>query len=503
VGCARGRRLVAHLASAFGQILDPLVLGAVLASAIFGLFIGAIPGLTATMAVALLVPVTFFLPPLPAVACMVTATAMAIFAGDVPGALLRIPGTPASAAYCDEAYAMTRAGHAETALGAGLVFSALGGLFGTLVLATAAPALAAVALEFSSFEYLWLVLLGLSASVFVSPGRPIKALVSLAIGLLVATVGFENPAAYPRFTFGIVELMSGVQLIPVMIGMFAVSEVVRYAVTADQPREAPVQRVAGLFRGQGRLFRTYPLAWFRGSVVGTLVGALPGAGADIAAWVSYGVSKRLSKTPEKFGTGHVEGIIESGAANNAALSGAWIPALVFGIPGDSITAIVIGVLYLKGLNPGPTIFIENPQTIYAVLLIFFLANLLLFPLGWALIKVARNLLRVPRNVLMPVILLFCVVGAFAINNSVFDVGVMVVFGLLAWLMEANGFPIAPTILGLVLGGMLEQNIVSSLIKAGGDPLAFVERPIAAALGAGTILLWLSPIVTRFIRPRSV
>jgi TctA family transporter len=413
-----------------------------------------------------------------------------------------MPGTPASAAYCDEAYAMTRKGHAEAALGAGLVFSALGGLFGTTVLAMAAPALASVALKFSSFEYFWLVLLGLSAAVFVSPGQPIKAVVSLSIGLLVATVGFENPAAYPRFTFGAVELMSGVQLIPVMIGMFAVSEVVRYATSVDRPLEAPVRGVSGILRGQGRVLRTYPIALLRGSAVGTFVGALPGAGADIAAWIAYGISKRFSKTPEKFGTGHVEGIVEAGAANNAALSGAWIPALVFGIPGDSITAIVIGVLYLKGMNPGPAIFIENPQNIYAVLMIFFLSNVLLIPLGWVLIKAAGNLLRVPRNVLMPVILLFCVVGAFAINNSVFDVGVMIAFGLLAYFMEASGFPIAPTILGIVLGGMLEQNFVSSLIKAGGDPVAFFERPIAAALGVATILVWLSPVFVRLARRRA-
>jgi TctA family transporter len=248
--------------------------------------------------------------------------------------------------------------------------------------------------------------------------------------------------------------------------------------------------------------RVYGVQTLRGSAVGTLVGALPGAGADIAAWIAYAISKRLSKTPEKFGTGHVEGVIEAGAANNAALAGAWIPALVFGIPGDSITAIAIGVLYLKGLNPGPAIFIENPQNIYAVLLLFFLANLLLLPFGWLLIKIARNLLRVPHNVLMPIILLFCVVGAFAINNSVFDVGVMLAFGLLAYLMEASGFPIAPTILGLVLGGMLEQNLVTSLIKADGNPAGFFERPIAAVLGGATILVWLSPLATRLLRTRA-
>jgi TctA family transporter len=480
-------------------VLDPLVLGVVLASAVYGLFIGSIPGLSATMAVALLVPVTFFLPPLPAVACMVTATAMAIFAGDVPSALLRMPGTPASAAYCDEAFALTRKGQVDLVLGAGLVFSAIGGLIGTLVLATAAPWLAEIALQFSSFEYFWLVMLGVTAAVFVSPARPVKALVSLSIGLLVATVGFENPAAYPRFTFGSVHLMSGFQLIPVMTGMFAVSEVVRYAVSSAPAIEAPRQAIRRIFKGQGRLIRTYPLPLLRGSVVGTLIGALPGAGADIAAWIAYAISKRFSKTPEKFGTGHIEGIVEAGAANNSALSGAWIPALVFGIPGDSITAIVIGVLYLKGLNPGPTIFIENAQNVYAVFIIFFLANLLMLPLGWLLIRLARNVLRVPRHVLMPIILLFSVVGAFAINNSVFDVGVMLAFGLLAYFMEANGFPIAPTILGMVLGAMLEQNFVTSMIKADGSPLAFFGRPIAAGLGVVTILVWLSPLVIGLLK----
>ncbi|MBI4624233.1 MAG: tripartite tricarboxylate transporter permease [Verrucomicrobia bacterium] len=493
--------MMQHVLEAFRLVCDPLVLGVVLGSALFGLFVGAMPGLTATMAVALLVPVTFNLPPLPAIAAMVTATAMAIFAGDIPGALLRIPGTPASAAYCDEAYAMTRNGEAETMLGAGLVFSAIGGLFGTVVLVTTAPALAEVALKFSSFEYFWLVTLGLTCAVFIAPGRPLKGLASLLIGLLIATVGFENPAAYPRFTFGSDELMSGFQLTPVMIGMFAVSEVIRYAVTRDVPLEVPKQGIGRIFRGQGALLRKYPLAALRGSALGTVVGALPGAGADIAAWISYGLSKRFSKTPEKYGTGHVEGVIEAGSANNSALSAAWIPALVFGVPGDSITAIVIGVLYLKGMNPGPTIFIENPQNIYAVFIIFFLANLLMLPLGWMAIKAAKNVLRVPRNVLMPVILLFCVVGAFAINNSIFDVGVMLAFGLLAWFMEANRFPIAPTILGLVLGGMLEQNFVTSMIKADGAPGAFFGRPIAGTLGVATLLVWLSPLALRWRRGR--
>jgi TctA family transporter len=398
---------------------------------------------------------------------------------------------------------MTCKGDVEKVLGAGLVFSVVGGLFGTFVLVTTAPSLAEVALKFSSYEYFWLVLLGLTCAVFISPGRPVKGLVSLALGLLIATIGFENPAAYPRFTFGSEQLMSGLQLTPVMIGMFAVSEVFRYAISQDAPLAPIKQGIGRIFHGQWALLKQYKLPVLRGSVLGTLVGALPGTGADIAAWISYGLSKRFSKTPEKFGTGHVEGVIESGAANNSALAGAWIPALVFGIPGDSITAIVIGVLYLKGMNPGPTIFIENPQNIYAVFIVFFLANLLMLPLGWLAIKTARHVLRVPRRVLMPVILLFCAVGSFAINNSVFDIGVMLAFGLLAYAMEANRFPIAPTILGLVLGGMLEQNFVTSMIKADGKFAAFFERPIAGALGVATLLVWISPVMLAWIRRRRV
>jgi putative tricarboxylic transport membrane protein len=244
------------------------------------------------------------------------------------------------------------------------------------------------------------------------------------------------------------------------------------------------------------LVKKYPKQLLRGSALGTAVGALPGAGADIAAWMSYAMSKRFSKEPEKFGTGHIEGIVESGAANNSALAGAWIPALVFGIPGDSITAIAIGVLYLKNMNPGPTLFVDNPQNIYAVFIVFILAQLLMLPLGWMAIKAAKQVLRIPAAVLMPLILLFCIVGSFAINNTVFGVVIMLVAGVAAFFMERWGFPVAPTILGVVLGTMLEEQFFSSLVKADGDPAAFFSRPIAATLGVLTIGIWLWPALRR-------
>ncbi len=489
------------LENALALVLQWQVLVTVALSAAFGLFVGAVPGLTATMAIALLVPLTFFMDPVPAVGAMVTCSAMAIFAGDIPGTLLRIPGTPASAAYANEAFRMTQKGEAERALGANLMFSAIGGLFGTVVLMFTAPWLAEVALKFSSFEYFWMALLGLTCATFIGASAPTKGLVSLLIGLFVATIGLNNPAGVSRFTFGSVDLMGGINFISAMIGLFAVSEVLRAAASGARGVSPPQASIGNLFKGWGRLFLKYWPQQLRGNVLGTLIGALPGSGADIAAWVAYAISKRFSRTPEKFGTGHLEGIVEATSANNAALGGAWVPALVFGIPGDSITAIVIGVLYVKGLNPGPTLFLTNPQTIYAVFFLFILANLIMVPFGWGAIKLAKQILRVPPKILMPVILSFCIVGAFANNNTTFDVSVMLCFGVLGFIMEENDVPIAPCILGIVLGPMLERTFVTSMIKSDGSFLAFFERPIAAGLGILTLLIWGASLLSFLLASR--
>jgi TctA family transporter len=483
----------ANLAKAFGLVFDPKTLAIICLSSFYGLFFGAIPGLTATMATALLVPVTFFMDPVPAIGAIIAATAMAIFSGDVPGVLLRIPGTPASAAYTDEAYAMTMKGQAELALGACLVFSVVGGLFGALALALIAPALAELALKFSTFEYFWLACLGLTCAVFVARGDPLKGIISLCFGLAVAQVGIDVVHGTPRFTFGSISLTGGIDLVPALVGFFAVPELIRN-VTANHGRvEIVAQNIGSVFRGQWELFKRYPLNCFRGNLIGVLIGALPGAGADIAAWISYAVSKRFSKEKEKFGTGHPEGLVDAGAANNSALGGAWVPALVFGIPGDSITAIVIGVLYMKGMQPGPTVFINSQDLVYALFIVFFLANLLMIPFGWAMIKASRRILSVPREVLMPIILLFCVVGSFAIENTLFNVWVMLAMGIIGYLFEENGIPTAPAILGLVLGKMIEENFLLSMIKVGGDVTGLFGRPIGGTLGATTLAIWILPL----------
>ena len=486
--------LLQTIGLAFTLVFQPYVLGVMLMAAIFGLFVGSIPGLTATMATALLIPFTFFMDPVPAIAVIVTTVAMAIFAGDIPGALLRIPGTPASAAYCDEAHALTRQGKAELALGTSLVCAVIGGVMGSLVLALTAPVLAEFAIKFSSYEYFWLACLGLSCAVTISTGSNLKGFVSLLIGLFISTIGIDITAGHPRFTFGSVEMMGGVSFIPAMIGMFAISEVIRFIAKPNAIESPPQQGITHVFRGIGETLSKFRINVLRGGLIGAVIGILPGAGADIAAWIAYAVSKKFSRQKEKYGKGHVEGLVDAGTANNAGLSGAWVPALVFGIPGDSITAIVIGVLYMKGMNPGPTVFMNQPELIYAVFIVFFIANLALLPLGFLAIRFSRLVLKVPRNVLMPIILMFCIVGSFAINNTVFGISIMLVMGILAYIMEENGFPVAPTILGIVLGPMLEDNFMSSMIKSDGELAGFFSRPIASVLGVLVIVVWVIPLL---------
>lgn len=473
------------------------VLLTILLSAIFGLFVGSVPGLTATMSVALLVPITFFLDPVPAVAAIATASATAIFAGDIPGALLRIPGTPASAAYVDEAHALTKNGQSEVALGTSLITASLGGLIGVLLLAVFAQQLAAFAVKFSSVEYFWLGCLGLTAAVAVSSASLSRGALSLLIGLLISTVGIDIATGHPRFTFGQMNLLDGVSFVPAMIGMFALSQVLR-SVTVDLDVKVPVAKIGSLSKQMFDTVRVYWKNILRSAVLGNLLGALPGAGADIAAWVAFSLSKRFSRTPEKFGTGHPEGIADAGAANNAAVAGAWTPALVFGIPGDTVTAIAIGVMMLKGITPSPRVFETDGTLVLAIFLAFALANLIMIPLGMIAIRLARHALSVPTRILMPIILIFCIVGSYAVDNTVFSVWIMLGLGVLAYLMEENGIPIAPAILGIVLGKVIEKNFLITMLKTQGDVMGFFDRPVAAVLGIATLALW-SFLIFRAIR----
>jgi TctA family transporter len=485
--------MIEHVGQALALLASWKILLTIVICSVYGLFVGAIPGLTATMAAALLVPFTFFMDPLSSLVAIVTMSAMAIFAGDIPAALVRIPGTPSSAAYTDDSYELTKQGKAELVLGVDVVTSAIGGLMGAVVLMIAAPLLAEVALRFTSFEYFWLAALGLSATVMIASSVPLKAGLALLLGLFFSTIGVDITLGYPRFTFGTIELLNGLDFIPAMIGLFGVSEVLRNMGSATLSFPIAPVRAERIFRGLAETLWRYKANMVRAGAIGTFIGILPGAGADIAAWIAYAVARRFSREPEKFGKGAIEPIVDAGTANNACLAGDWVPALVFGIPGDSITAIVIGVLYMKGLRPGPMIFEQHPEIVYAVYLSFIVANLLLIPFGYLAIKASGFMLRVPRNILMPAILMFCVVGAFAINNSLVDVGLMLAMGVFGYFLEANGIPVAPIVLGMVLGPILEQNFMVSMIKTEWDLTQFFRRPVALVLGGLTVLIWLTPL----------
>lgn len=489
-----------NVIAALPLVFAPFNLAVMMACALFGLFIGAVPGLSATMATAMLVPITFYMDPVPAIGAIVTMSAMAIFASDIPTALIRIPGTAASAAYVDDLYKLSQKGRPGLGLGLCVITSAIGGVFGTLVLMAAAPQLAEVSLNFTSFEYFWLALLGLSAAIMLGTGSIVKSLMSLCLGLLIASVGLDTSSGYPRFTYGQESLLSGVSFVPALIGFFAVPEIIRAIVHREKLEQAKsISSVSELFEGLGTTLWTFRTNLARGSAIGTVIGILPGAGSDIAAWISYAVSKKLSRHPERFGAGYEEGLVDAGAANNSALSGAYVPAMVFGIPGDSITAIVIGVLYVKGLNPGPMVFINNAVEVNAIFMVFMLANLLMVPLGILAILLAAPVLKVSKTALAPLILGFAIVGSFAIDLSITSIVVMILVGSFAYLMEENEVPVAPAVLGLVMGTLVERSLITSLIKGDNNPLMFFERPIAGVLGVVTLALWFTPLLVKLYR----
>jgi putative tricarboxylic transport membrane protein len=493
------------LSAGLETVLQPTVLLTILLSALYGVFIGAIPGLTATMAVALLIPVTFHLDPIHAIAAVVTLVACAIFAGDIPNALLRIPGTPSSAAYTDDVHALTKRGLQERALGVCLVFSVAGGLLGSLVLMFAAQSLAELATLFGTVEYFWLYLLGLGCAVVATRGSALRAALGLILGLALSTVGLSAAHGSARFTFGLSELYRGISFIPAMIGLFGLSEVLRNLVAIGREEGGISQSEAARGGAGWRIGPVFgfalPALWrrkgaaLRSGATGALVGMLPGAGADIAAWVSLGVSRRLARTAPTDDAGLLDGVSDATAANNSALAGAWVPTLVFGIPGDSVTALVIGILMMKDVTPGPEIFErDGGALVVGIYTIFFLANLVLLPVGFLAIKAGSALVRVPQRVLLPIILLCCVVGAYAVNSNHFDVAVMLAMGLLGFALDQWRVPLGPVVLGIVLGEPLEQRFIGTLNTSEGSLWAFFERPQSLVLGALCLALWLAPLL---------
>jgi len=467
----------------------------------FGIFVGSTPGLTATMAVALVIPLSYNLPKEAALAMVIGVSFTAIFAGDIPATFLRIPGTPASAAATLDAHQLAKKGKGKQTLLINLLCSALGGVFGVLILMSVAPQLAKLALLFSSFEYFWLCLLGLTLGVTVSSGKYIlSGALAAFFGVLLATVGNDVTTFQERFMFGHSELSTGLSFIPAMIGLFGISEVIR-AVYRYKPRDphdnstsGPADAGSFEVRESLQIIAANTPTIAQSVVTGTVIGGLPGAGADIAAWGAYGVAHKTAKPAEQaeFGSGIWKGVIAPTSANNAAVAAAWIPALVFGVPGDAVTAIVLGAFLTYDITPGPELFSDGGANfIFAIAMI---TQLLLIPAGLVGILLFGKFMKLPRGVVLSCVVIFSVVGAYAMNNNPLDVWIMFGFGLLGVFLESRKVPLAPLILGMILGPKVEIYFRQGMIAAQGDFSNAFKSTIDIVLFSSLVICILLSIV---------
>jgi putative tricarboxylic transport membrane protein len=466
-----------------------------------GIVVGAVPGLTATLAIALLLPLTFGLSPERAIVMMTGIFTGGIYGGSIAAITLRIPGAPASAMTMLDGHAMAMRGKAGSAIALATFSSFVGGIVGGVVLVLFAPALARVALGFQSPEMFALVVLALSAVATVSPDSFVKGLISTTLGVMLATVGIDQLVPVPRYTFGSINLLVGVPLIPVVIGLFAVSELFHQAGEPAHVTEtgSPIA-TGGLAEWWADARRVGWVTFAKSSVIGTLVGALPGAGGAMAAFLSYSEAKRSSPHPERFGTGVPVGIVAPEAANNAMTGGALIPLLAFGIPGDAVTAVILGGLVIHGITPGPQLFGESAHLLEPLFGAYFLSYVLILVLGLLLLPLFSGITRVPRPVIFPLIGALAVVAAFTSEGTVFAMYLTVAVGVGAFVLRRFGYPVIPILLGLILGPMLEANFRRSLILSEGDPTVFVRSPVSLALLLAAIVLpaWL--VVGRAERP---
>jgi len=444
-----------------------------------GMFAGALPGITATLSVALLVPFTFWIEPLSGMMVLLGIYVGAMFGGAVPAILLKTPGTPAAAATCFDGYPLTQKSQAGLAIGVACLSSFVGGLFGALVLIAVAPQMAQMALKFGPAEYFALAIFGLTIIASVSEGSLIKGLLMGTLGLLISTVGLDPMTAFPRFTFGSENLLTGVAFIPIMIGVFAIAEslhqIERWGIQKNE-----VQPVGGILPSLDKVKRIMP-ATLLGSAIGTVIGAIPGTGGDIASFVSYSQAKRLSRHPEEFGRGSIEGLSAAEAANNSITGGALIPMLTLGIPGDAVTAVLLGALMIHGLRPGPLLFEQQPTFVQGIFVGLIVINLISLPISLLTARLFAKIMNVPKYYLWPVVLVLCVVGSFSLENNLFSVWVMFVFGIVGYLMQKLRFPPGPLVLGVILGPMAESNLRRALILSKGSPWIFLQKPLALAL----------------------
>jgi putative tricarboxylic transport membrane protein len=483
-----------HLGSAFTVFANFTTLFNVLWATLAGVLIGSLPGLTATMGVALLTTLTYQLPPAQAILILISVYVGAIYGGSRSAILLNIPGTPANAATTLDGFPLARSGRGGEAMGIATTASMMGTFIGVLFLAAIAPMLAEFALRFGSYEYFWLSIFGVViAGQMTSFDDALKGWISGFLGLMVAMVGQESIHAYDRLTFGISDLAGGLALIPALVGAFGFAEIL--TVMKNRAPELAARSVGRVLPKLSELWR-YKRTIGRSGVIGTAVGIIPGVGEDIGAWISYAAARRGSKEKEKFGKGSIEGLVAAETGNNAAIPGALIPALTLAVPGSAPAAVLLAAMLIHGIRPGPLIMIEAPDFVFQVVWMVILATVAMGVLGLLLTRPLLSILRVPRERLMPVIFVLCVIGPYAITQRLFDVYVMIGFGILGFVMREMKYPMAPLVLGIILGDILDKNLRRALVLADGDLTPFFTRPISMVLWVATllvILLSLPPI----------
>lgn len=493
--------MYADLLSALPSVLAMSNLVAVTVGVLAGIAVGAMPGLSATMAISVLVPFTFGLDPLVALGLMAGIYNGAMYGGAIPAVLLRIPGTPAAVATTFDGYPMAQSGRGGFALQVAVVSSAIGGIASALALMLLAPPLAQVTLLFGPSEVFWIAVFGLCSIIFLLGENPIKGLISACFGVFVSLIGADPITGEDRFTFDYLELLDGISIVILLVGLYALPPVIDLletplntsGVSQDNLRTEPIWRSMPKMMG-------YWMTWLRGSLIGIWIGILPGAGGSMAAFMSYNEARRSSKNPDEWGKGEPEGVAASETANNADTASALIPALTLGIPGTAVAAVMLGGLLIHGLQPGPMLFRENPDIVFGFMWQFLFGAILLIFLGGSLATNSfANLLKLPRPLLGSIIIVLMFIGVYSINTRMFDVYLMLGFGVIGYVMDKLKFPLPPVVLGLILGGFAEENLRLALMIGRGDWGILFTNTTSLILVAMTAAVIIGPIIKRRIQ----
>ena len=476
----------------FISLGDPQLLLVLLASTLGGVVIGALPGLNATNGAALLLPFTLSMEAIPAIASLVAIYCSATFAGAITAILINTPGTPASATTCLDGYPLAQRGEAGRALGLAVVSSTIGGVLSVICLMMAAPLLARMAYHFTPPEYFALTLFGMSMLASIGEGSPLKNLISGTFGVFLALVGVDMLTSVERFTFGSHDLYDGIGFVPVMIGIFGISELIVQASSLDKRKERVSMKAVQLPTRDD-----YRQVWktiLRSSGIGVFIGILPAEGATVASMIGYNEAKRWSKTPEQFGKGAIEGIAGSEAANNAATGGAMVPTLALGIPGSATAAVILAGLMVHGIRPGPSMFTEQANFAYTIFWSMMLVNLLFLVVGLTGAKIFARVTLIPTQVLWPCVFMVSIVGAYALDQSMFDVWIVLISGIIGFFMRRYGFSVVPLAIGLILGEMLEQRLGQSMVMLDEKWWLMFTRPLALLFFCLTIAALFGPVL---------